>query len=141
MSWTGASPAGNAMELPIFETVRNGLTVRGSIVGTHHHLEQVALHRRGLAKVFHARSRSTTSTRRSSRCSTAARRARGSSSTSPAAAWPTRRRHPEMLGLVTSGRLAPERLVMSRIALDEAPGALAAMTGAARPAGITVIRP
>jgi propanol-preferring alcohol dehydrogenase len=48
-------PADNAMELPIFETVLNGLTVRGSIVGTHHDLEEVfALHRRGLTKVFHA---------------------------------------------------------------------------------------
>jgi propanol-preferring alcohol dehydrogenase len=48
-------PAENAMELPIFETVLNGLTVRGSIVGTHHDLEDVfALHRRGLTKVFHA---------------------------------------------------------------------------------------
>jgi alcohol dehydrogenase, propanol-preferring len=46
-------PAENAMELPIFETVLNGLTVRGSIVGTHHDLEQVfELHRRGLTKVF-----------------------------------------------------------------------------------------
>ena len=48
-------PADNAMELPIFETVLNGLTVRGSIVGTHHDLEEVfALHRRGLTTVFHA---------------------------------------------------------------------------------------
>src|SRR3954447_5677798 len=48
-------PADNAMELPIFETVLNGLTVRGSIVGTHHDLEQVfALHKRGLTKVFRA---------------------------------------------------------------------------------------
>jgi alcohol dehydrogenase, propanol-preferring len=46
-------PADNAMELPIFETVLNGLTVRGSIVGTHHDLEQVfELHGRGLTKVF-----------------------------------------------------------------------------------------
>jgi propanol-preferring alcohol dehydrogenase len=46
-------PADNAMQLPIFETVLNGLTVRGSIVGTHHDLEQVfELHRRGLTKVF-----------------------------------------------------------------------------------------
>ena len=48
-------PADNAMELPIFETVLNGLTVRGSIVGTHTDLEQVFdLHRRGLTKVFHS---------------------------------------------------------------------------------------
>src|SRR3954469_3351235 len=48
-------PPANAMELPIFETVLNGLTVRGSIVGTHHDVEEVfALHRRGLTKVFHA---------------------------------------------------------------------------------------
>jgi propanol-preferring alcohol dehydrogenase len=48
-------PADNAMQLPIFETVLNGLTVRGSIVGTHHDLEEVfALHQRGLTKIFHA---------------------------------------------------------------------------------------
>ncbi|MGE0027719.1 MAG: zinc-dependent alcohol dehydrogenase [Thermoleophilia bacterium] len=41
-------PAENAMRLPIFETVLGGLTVVGSIVGTHHDLEEVfALHARG----------------------------------------------------------------------------------------------
>jgi propanol-preferring alcohol dehydrogenase len=46
-------PAHNDMKLPIFETVLGGLTVRGSIVGTHHDLEQVfELHRRGLTTVF-----------------------------------------------------------------------------------------
>ncbi len=46
-------PADNAMRIPIFETVLGGLTVKGSIVGTHHDLEQVfALHRRGLTTVF-----------------------------------------------------------------------------------------
>lgn len=45
-------PAHNRMELPIFETVLNGLTVKGSIVGTHHDLEEVfELHRRGLTTV------------------------------------------------------------------------------------------
>jgi propanol-preferring alcohol dehydrogenase len=40
------------MKLPIFETVLEGLTVRGSIVGTHRDLEEVfELHRRGLTKV------------------------------------------------------------------------------------------
>jgi D-arabinose 1-dehydrogenase-like Zn-dependent alcohol dehydrogenase len=48
--------------------------------------------------------------------------------------------YPEMLALVQAGRLRPDRLVTSRIGLDEAPRALAAMTGAS-PVGITVIRP
>jgi propanol-preferring alcohol dehydrogenase len=34
-------PADNEMKLPIFETVLGGLTVRGSIVGTHRDLEEV----------------------------------------------------------------------------------------------------
>jgi propanol-preferring alcohol dehydrogenase len=46
-------PAENGMTVPIFETVLGGLTVRGSIVGTHHDLEEVFdLHRRGLTKVI-----------------------------------------------------------------------------------------
>lgn len=46
-------PAQNGMELPIFETVLGGLTVKGSIVGTHHDLEEVFdLHRRGLTQVL-----------------------------------------------------------------------------------------
>ena len=41
------------MQLPIFETVLGGLTVRGSIVGTHTDLTEVFdLHRRGLTTVF-----------------------------------------------------------------------------------------
>ena len=48
--------------------------------------------------------------------------------------------YPAMLGLVQAGRLRPERLVSSRIGLDEAPRALAAMSDAS-PVGITVIRP
>ena len=45
-------PAHNEMELPIFQTVLGGLTVIGSIVGTHHDLEEVfALHARGLTVV------------------------------------------------------------------------------------------
>ena len=48
-------PAENGMTVPIFETVLGGLTVRGSIVGTHHDLEEVFdLHRRGLTKVIKA---------------------------------------------------------------------------------------
>ena len=40
------------MRIPIFETVLGGLTVIGSIVGTHHDLEEVfELHRRGLTRV------------------------------------------------------------------------------------------
>jgi propanol-preferring alcohol dehydrogenase len=45
-------PAKNEMRIPIFETVLNGLTIKGSIVGTHHDLEEVFdLHRRGLTEV------------------------------------------------------------------------------------------
>jgi propanol-preferring alcohol dehydrogenase len=45
-------PAANGMRLPIFETVLGGLTISGSIVGTHHDLEEVfALHRRGKTRV------------------------------------------------------------------------------------------
>jgi propanol-preferring alcohol dehydrogenase len=45
-------PANNEMKLPIFETVLEGLTVKGSIVGTHHDLEEVfELHRRGRTRV------------------------------------------------------------------------------------------
>ena len=51
-------PADNAMKLPIFETVLGGLTVRGSIVGTAHDLEEVfELHRRGLTTVFRSSDR------------------------------------------------------------------------------------
>src|SRR4051794_41286845 len=48
--------------------------------------------------------------------------------------------YPDMLALVAAGRLRPDRLVTSRISLDEAPRALVRMTEAS-PAGITVIRP
>jgi len=45
-------PAKNEMRIPIFETVLNGLTIKGSIVGTHHDLEDVFdLHGRGLTEV------------------------------------------------------------------------------------------
>jgi propanol-preferring alcohol dehydrogenase len=48
-------PAHNAMEVPIFETVLGGLTIQGSIVGTHRDLEEVfALHARGLTRVLSA---------------------------------------------------------------------------------------
>jgi propanol-preferring alcohol dehydrogenase len=48
-------PAENGMRVPIFETVLQGLTIRGSIVGTHHDLEEVfELHRRGLTTVEYA---------------------------------------------------------------------------------------
>ena len=48
-------PADNEMKLPIFETVLEGLTVHGSIVGTHRDLEQVfELHRRGRTRVERA---------------------------------------------------------------------------------------
>lgn len=46
-------PADNDMKVPIFQTVLGGLTLAGSIVGTHHDLEEVfALHRRGLTRVL-----------------------------------------------------------------------------------------
>ena len=48
-------PAENQLHVPIFETVLGGLGIRGSIVGTHHDLEEVfELHRRGLTRVFHS---------------------------------------------------------------------------------------
>jgi len=48
-------PAQNELRVPIFETVLGGLTIRGSIVGTHHDLEEVfALHHRGLTRVLRA---------------------------------------------------------------------------------------
>jgi propanol-preferring alcohol dehydrogenase len=51
-------PAENAMRLPIFETVLGGLTVAGSIVGTHNDLAEVfELHRRGLTRVFSSEAR------------------------------------------------------------------------------------
>jgi propanol-preferring alcohol dehydrogenase len=45
--------ASGLMQLPIFETVLGGLTLTGSIVGTHHE-EVFALHWRGLTHVEHA---------------------------------------------------------------------------------------
>jgi propanol-preferring alcohol dehydrogenase len=48
-----ALPKDNAMELPIFETVLNGITVVGSIVGTRVDLREVfELHAAGLTKVI-----------------------------------------------------------------------------------------
>jgi propanol-preferring alcohol dehydrogenase len=45
-------PAQNEMRIPIFQTVLGGLTVKGSIVGTHHDLEEVfELHRRGSTRI------------------------------------------------------------------------------------------
>jgi alcohol dehydrogenase len=48
--------------------------------------------------------------------------------------------YPEMLALVAAGRLRPGDLVTARIGLDDAPGALVAMTDGS-PDGITVVRP
>jgi threonine dehydrogenase-like Zn-dependent dehydrogenase len=48
--------------------------------------------------------------------------------------------YPEMLALVTSGRLPAEQLVATRIGLEHAPAALAAMSDGS-PSGMTVIRP
>ena len=46
--------------------------------------------------------------------------------------------YPEMLALVADGRLRPQALVTSRIALDDVPAALAAMSDGS-PAGMTVM--
>lgn len=48
--------------------------------------------------------------------------------------------YPEMLSLIAAGRLRPASIVTSRIGLEQAPAALAAM-GEAPPAGVTMIRP
>ncbi|MEV6413462.1 zinc-dependent alcohol dehydrogenase family protein [Kribbella sp. NPDC051718] len=48
--------------------------------------------------------------------------------------------YPEMLGLVASGDLAPDKLITRTITLDETPEALAALTNGT-PAGVTVINP
>ena len=46
-------PAEDHMTVPIFDIVLGGLDIRGSIVGTHHDLEEVfELHRRGLTRVL-----------------------------------------------------------------------------------------
>jgi threonine dehydrogenase-like Zn-dependent dehydrogenase len=45
-----------------------------------------------------------------------------------------------MLGLIASGQLEPGRLITSRIPLDQAPQALAAM-GDGSPRGVTIIEP
>jgi alcohol dehydrogenase, propanol-preferring len=48
-------PADNEVKVPIFETVLGGITMKGSIVGTHRDLEEVyELHRRGLTRVMRA---------------------------------------------------------------------------------------
>jgi len=47
-------PAENFVKLPIFETVLNGITIKGSIVGTHHDLEEVfQLHASGRTSVLY----------------------------------------------------------------------------------------
>lgn len=51
-------PADNEMKVPVFETVLGGLTIIGSIVGTHRDLEEVfELHRRGETRVLRAEAR------------------------------------------------------------------------------------
>ena len=62
-----ALPADNEVRLPIFETVLNGITVVGSIVGTRKDLREVfELHKAGLdARHLELRARCITSTRRS----------------------------------------------------------------------------
>jgi D-arabinose 1-dehydrogenase-like Zn-dependent alcohol dehydrogenase len=47
-------PADNYVQLPIFETVLNGITIKGSIVGTHHDVEDVfKLHQLGRTRVLY----------------------------------------------------------------------------------------
>jgi propanol-preferring alcohol dehydrogenase len=47
-------PAGNEVPIPIFETVLKGITIRGSIVGTHLDLEEVfRLHAEGRTRVLY----------------------------------------------------------------------------------------
>jgi alcohol dehydrogenase len=48
--------------------------------------------------------------------------------------------YPQMLGLIAAGRLDPGRLITSRIGLDAAPAALAAL-GTSSPRGVTIIEP
>lgn len=48
--------------------------------------------------------------------------------------------YPRMLTDIAEGRLAPERLIVREITLEDAPGALAAMSGGSEP-GVTIIRP
>jgi alcohol dehydrogenase len=48
--------------------------------------------------------------------------------------------YPEMLGLVASGNLAPDRLVTRTITLEETPAALATLSNGT-PAGVTIITP
>ena len=46
-------PAHNEVEIPIFQTVLNGITIKGSIVGTHLDLEEVfRLHAEGRTRVL-----------------------------------------------------------------------------------------
>ena len=47
--------------------------------------------------------------------------------------------YPELLALVESGRLHPERLISRRISLEQAPAALAEMSAATPTAGVTLI--
>ncbi len=50
-----ALPADNHVQLPIFETVLNAITIKGSIVGTHRDLEEVfQLHKDGRTRVLRA---------------------------------------------------------------------------------------
>lgn len=49
------------------------------------------------------------------------------------------RDYPELLALVTSGRLRPQDLISERIPLDDAPAALVAMSSATPSAGVTLI--
>jgi alcohol dehydrogenase, propanol-preferring len=57
-------PADNHVQLPIFETVLNGITIKGSIVGTHHDLERL----RAAPARPHARALRDAVARRRQRC-------------------------------------------------------------------------
>jgi alcohol dehydrogenase len=49
------------------------------------------------------------------------------------------RDYPELMALVESGKLRPQDLISDRISLEEAPAALAAMSGPHTQQGVTII--
>ena len=85
-------PKEDQVNVPIFGTVLNGITLRGSIVGTHQDLTEVSRCTGSAARAcWRSAGRWSRSTTRSRRCSTAARRHRGwcsSSDRRSGAPWP-----------------------------------------------------
>jgi alcohol dehydrogenase, propanol-preferring len=78
-------PADNFIKLPIFETVLGGITIKGSIVGTHRDLEEVfQLHEQGRTRALYQTRKLDQVTRRSGKWRTAARARRGWCSSSEA---------------------------------------------------------